>query len=75
MYFFVLLGSAHVKPAQKILMKLTLEVNFNNLLAQNANAPAVIVLRQQSLFCANSHYFAPFSFTNKTTPNLTSTLN
>ncbi len=37
-----------------------LGVNFTNLLAQSANAPVVILWRQ-----------APFSFTNKITPNFT----
>ncbi len=42
-----------VKAARKMLVKLTPEVNFTNLLAQRDNAPVVILQHQ------------PFSFTNK----------
>jgi hypothetical protein len=36
--FFALLGSVRVKAAHKMLVKLTLTVNFANTLAQNTNA-------------------------------------
>jgi len=43
-YLFELLGSSRAKAACRTLMKLTLGVDFTNILSQSANVPAVIIL-------------------------------